>query len=415
MQIALRIKGSGIAHIHRIIIGGAAEKNTSGKCYLPHSSILVLTNQYPSQGNLYRNMFVHRRASGYKEDNITCDVMRMNIYAKEHYYEFEGIDVIDGQSEILKRILDTGSIKTICIHFLDRTMWTVIKEYLDSIRVIIWLHGAEIQPWWRRTFNYTNDIDLKQSKLDTDILLEFWGEVFSNAGNDALHFVFVSQYFADEVMKDNGVLLPRTSYSIIHNFIDTDLFKNQPKTNDMRTKILSIKPYASRKYANDLTTKAIVTLSKYDIFKKLEIYIYGDGEMFDTETAPLRHFKNVHLHKAFLSQREIVDLHKNCGVYIATTRMDAQGVSRDEAMSSGLVPIANAVAAIPEFVDEDCGLLVPAEDYIGVAQAILTLYNNPDLFIKLSSAAAERVRKQSSRKHTIEKEEQIIKSDLKKS
>lgn len=31
------------------------------------------------------------------------------------------------------------------------------------------------------------------------------------------------------------------------------------------------------------------------------------------------------------------------------TRMDTQGVSRDEAMCSGLVPITNKVAAVPEF------------------------------------------------------------------
>jgi glycosyltransferase involved in cell wall biosynthesis len=34
------------------------------------------------------------------------------------------------------------------------------------------------------------------------------------------------------------------------------------------------------------------------------------------------------------------------------SRTDTQGVSRDEAMSSGLVPVTNAVAAIPEFVDD---------------------------------------------------------------
>lgn len=407
-SIALRVKGTGTAQINRMTIGGQSADNTEGNCYLARSSVLVLTNQYPEPSNLYRNMFVHRRVMGYKEDNMCCEVMRMNIYSKEQFYEFESINVTEGQTEVLKRILDSGEIKTVCVHFLDSVMWSVLKEYIEKIRVIVWLHGAEIQPWWRRTFNYANNAELERGKASTEKLQEFWNEVFAAIDNKNLHFVFVSQYFADEVMEDYKVSLPQNSYSVIHNFIDTELFEYQNKTEDKRSKILSIKPYASRKYANDITTNAIVELSKNDIFRKLEFYLYGDGEMFDDDNAPLKRFKNVHLYKKFLSQREIADLHKNCGIFIATTRWDSHGVSRDEAMSSGLVTVANAVSAIPEFVDKNCGMLVPEEDYKGVAEAIAKLYNDPDLFLKLSGAASERVRRQSSRKQTIEKEEQLI-------
>lgn len=90
------------------------------------------------------------------------------------------------------------------------------------------------------------------------------------------------------------------------------------------------------------------------------------------------------------------------------TRGDTQGVSRDEAMASGLVPITNAVAAIPEFVDESCGILVPAEDYKAMADGIEKLYNEPEYFLKLSGNAAKRVRKQTAREFTICKEEELI-------
>ena len=52
-------------------------------------------------------------------------------------------------------------------------------------------------------------------------------------------------------------------------------------------------------------------------------------------------------------------MHKKNGIFMVPTRLDSQGVSRDEAMSSGLVPITNNVAAIPEFVDDTCGMLAP--------------------------------------------------------
>ena len=123
-------------------------------------------------------------------------------------------------------------------------------------------------------------------------------------------------------------------YSIIHNMIDTEKFRYVKKTPELRKKVLTIKPFANKKYANDLTTKGILELSKRPCFQDMEFAIYGRGELFDETNRPLKKFPNVSLHNVFLTQSEIAALHKQYGVYIATTRMDAQGVSRDEAMSS---------------------------------------------------------------------------------
>ena len=79
-----------------------------------------------------------------------------------------------------------------------------------------------------------------------------------------------------------------------------------------------------------------------------------------------------------------------------------------EAMSSGLVPVTNAVTAIPEFVDESCGILASGEDYMGMAVGIEKLYKNPELFAQLSKNAATRVRKQTSKEFTIDKEIELI-------
>jgi len=78
------------------------------------------------------------------------------------------------------------------------------------------------------------------------------------------------------------------------------------------------------------------------------------------------------------------------------TRLDTQGVSRDEAMSSGLVPITNRVFAIPEFVDESCAGLTDAEDAAGLAREIAAMVDDPTLFLARSAAAAARVRAQSA-------------------
>lgn len=410
VKIAFRPKGPGSATIKDVIFGGDSEfKDRS--CFLSRSDVLVLTNHYPSCESLYRNMFVHKRMTGYRDQGKCYDVMRMYPYATDGYREFEGINVLEGKGGDLLGILESGSIRTVCVHFLDREMWEVLKHFLDRINLIIWSHGADIQPWWRRAFNYQTDQELEQAKKQSEERMALWQEVFQAAGTHPhIHFVYVSQYFAKEIMEDYQIELNPSQYSIIHNHIDTELFTYEKKDPEQRKRIVTIKPFTSKKYANDLTTQGLIELSKRPCFKDLDIDIYGQGEDFDTDNKPLKAFSNVHLHQVFLRQDEIAKVHKDHGVFIATTRWDSQGVSRDEAMSSGLVVVAHNCTAIPEFMDENCGLLIPAESYVELADAIETLYNDPALFLRLSENAAKRVRNQTSRVFTIDKEIALIES-----
>ncbi len=91
--------------------------------------------------------------------------------------------------------------------------------------------------------------------------------------------------------------------------------------------------------------------------------------------------------------------------------MDAQGVSRDEAMASGLVPVTNAVTAIPEFVDDICGILAPGEDADAMAKGISLLYEQPGEFSAMSEAAAKRVRAQSDAQRVISAELAVVLDD----
>ena len=406
-KLGVRISGTGTVKLKNISIG-AEKSDDKISTFLSRSKVLVISNQYPSYDNLYRNMFVHKRMTSYKEDGFVYDAMRMNIYAKDGYSEFEGINIVEGYSEMLENILSSGKINTVCVHFLDKQMWDVLKNFGKEIKIFVWVHGAEIQPWWRREYNYNTKEELDKAKESSEVRMKFWHEVFSEYKNYNIKFIFVSQYFANEIFEDNKITLPKEDYYIIHNCIDTDMFNYIKKSPEQRKKVLSIRPYASNKYANDLSVKAILELSKRKCFNDIEFLMIGRGELFDSLLKPLREFKNVTIEKTFLRQNEISELHKKYGIFLTPTRMDAQGVSRDEAMSSGMVAITNAVAAIPEFVDDECGILVPSEDYMAMADAIEKLYNEPDYFLKLSENAAKRVRSQTSKEFTICKEEKLI-------
>jgi len=404
VRVGLRVRGPGVTTVRSVVL---EHVESAPQVVVPTSQDLVLTNHYPSYSDLYRNGFVHARLRAYRRRGERAEVFRLRSEDAVSFGEFESVDVTTGGQSALRNRLQSGVTRSILVHFLEPAMWDVLAEIQEVARIVVWVHGAEVQPWWRRVYNYRDAEELERAKEASALRLEFWRRVFAEAGVN-VHFVFVSRYFADEVMEDVGVELEPQRYSIIHNPIDTEIFTYTPKDTEQRKRILSIRPFASAKYANDLTVAAIQELRGEPWFGDLEFRIVGDGDLFEETLAPVRGLRNVRIERRFLSQGEIARLHQEYGVFVVPTRMDAQGVSRDEAMASGLVPVTNAVAAIPEFVDDRCGILAPAEDSGGLADGIRRLYADPQLFADMSRAAAQRVRRQSGESVVVEKELALI-------
>ncbi|MCQ2000379.1 glycosyltransferase [Arthrobacter zhaoxinii] len=406
VHLGLRIQGSGSCNVSGISFGAIERAGTSVGILNAKSQLLV-TNVYPSYGDLYRNGFVHSRVRSYRDAGLQTTVFVLNKRLRPGTYEFEGVDVQVGNAEDLDAAVRTNRFDSVLVHFLDETIWTVLEPFVESIPVIVWIHGAEIQPWYRRDFNYATEAERDKAKQLSAVRMSFWRRVFSSI-HPNLHFVLVSRYFAEEVMSDVGIKLPANRYSVIHNFVDTEIFKYNKKLPEDRFRILSIRPFASRKYANDLTVEAILHLRKHPNFAQASILIVGDGVLFDEVLGPLNELENVEIRREFLAQSDIAELHQGYGVFMSPTRMDSQGVSRDEAMSSGLVPVTTAVTAIPEFVDPSCGILAPAEDAASMANGIASLWDDPSKFLEMSAAASRRVYQQSRQEKTIDAEVQLI-------
>ncbi len=371
---------------------------------------IVIVDRYPSPDNLYAYAFVHMRVKAYIKAKLHTVVYCLEPTRESiSSYEFEGVKVYQGNGRLLTAMLDQGSFSAISVHFLTKEIWDSIKGAAEKINTYVWLHGSEIQDWSRRYFVYESPKQrLWAVRRYRDYYL-FWRAILQSK-NHKLHFIFVSKYFVDEVSDDLDINIEPSRFSVIHNFIDTDLFSYKHKPVEQRLNLLSIRPFDNTKYANDLTVKAILELSKESFFKELNIMIIGNGRLFDELVEPLKAFSNITLDKRFLTQTEIANMHKRYGVFLSPTRMDAQGVSRDEAMSSGLVPITSRNTAIPEFVSDTEGFMSPDEDYMGMVAAIKTLHANPSLFSAMSKASSERVRSQSGFSATIGKEIELLKN-----
>jgi glycosyltransferase involved in cell wall biosynthesis/spore maturation protein CgeB len=405
----LRVSGGGTLNVKELSIGHKKPQRQR-KAILTRSPRLLVGKGYPSGARLYHYSFIHRRVLAYREGGLRHAIFRWNP-GRLAFDEFEGIDVISGGGDHLAGLIGHNQFSSIDVHPLYPEMWAVLREHVSSRPINIWVHGAEIQPWYRRPYNYPPGPLRDRAVAATTNRLGMWREIFA-LRHPNIHLIFVSHYLADQSMADIGVELDPSQYSIIHNFIDENMFEYVPKPEQQRTKILSVRPYNSLVYANDLSVKAILALSEEPFFKELEFLLVGDGELFESTLEPLRKFQNVQIRKGFLSQRELANLHKDYGLFLVPTRMDSQGVSRDEAMASGLVPLTNRVAAIPEFVDEEVGIVADAEDWRGLAAGIKQLYLEPSRFLRMSEAAAGRVRRQSGYDATIAKEMTLIRGEV---
>lgn len=401
-EIGFRPKGPGRAEITKITVGGR-NVNDINVNLIPRSDSLVICRGYPSYSDIYKYMFVHTRVKGMKNRGVVLDTAVVSDIKKTSYREYDGINVCETNFEGLESLVKSG-VNRVFVHFIDLYMWNSLKPLLPNVDTYIFAHGADIQPWYRRSYNYVTAAEIKEAKLSFEKTERMWREVYAESSRRNIKFIFVSEYLKRTVSEDYGFEFDEKNSLVIHNCIDTDLFSYEKKSASQRFNILSVKSFANKNYANDISAKAIAELSKYPEFKRMKFDIYGEGARFKEDTKSLKRFKNVNLCEQYLTPAEIAKEHKTHGIFLCTTRMDTQGVSRDEAMSSGLVPVTNLVAAVGEFTDETCAVLAGNEDYKGIARGILRLVRNPALFLKMSENAAKRVRRQSSADIVLERE-----------
>lgn len=403
-QFVINVRGPVVQEIDGVWIGPIPAQ----PLFAPGARRLaVVCNAYPDYQNLYRNAFLHRRVLAYKERGVGVDVFVVKIGSELRNYEFEGVLVRECSAETLQATLKISGHAAIAVHFMDPGIWEAVKTVDPRTPLVIWVHGAEVQASRHRAFNYRTEEERKVAQHASDKRASFWRALVSGPPRE-LRYVFVSNYLAQQTWQDLGVRPTEERWSVIHNPIDTRLFSYQSKSATMAKRVLSIRPHASMIYANDLVAETIHRLAQEEIFSELQFTLVGDGELWEENFHGLERYSNVTLIRRFLSQQDIAELHRQHGVFLVPTRGDTQGVSRDEAMSSGLVPITNKVAAIPEFVDPSCAEICPPEDVDALASAVLRLASDPERFRSMSARASAHVQRKSGAQIIIEREIAVL-------
>jgi len=365
--------------------------------------ILILDENYPSESNHYADVFVHVRAKAYARH---AEVVVASTPNPSPGWTHEGIPVRTFPTAAdLSSFVDHFRPDVIAGHFVEGP---VITDVLLRTRIplVVWVHGYEALGWYRRLYNLQSLRGaMVRAYTNTRQLLRFRRLIghLNRVGSGA--FVFPSRWMQRVTEIDT---LSRIRHAeIVPNPIDGALFRYVPKVLEMRTRVLLVRSFDSRKYATDVAADAIVRLAAHPAFESFRFRIYGSGGLFSEFAARVQRYPNVTLHEGFVPQRDLPAIHAEHGVFLCPSRQDAQGVSMCESMASGLVPVTSRNTAIPEFVEDGkTGFLTRSSAEI--ARRLLELHNDPAHFQRVSENAARSIRAKCELQGVVERELTIL-------
>jgi N-acetyl sugar amidotransferase len=353
--------------------------------------IIVVSSDYPGPDLIYGDQFVHARVKRYKK---YCDAKVFGYNAgltTDRVFEYEGVSAyITSNIELFKTKVNEFDPDLIACHFVQQDLIETLLSIKKPIAVFV--HGYEALSWKRRLMNYRAPGDLRYLlayyKMNVKQLREMKKLGQRSNQTDSIHFVFISNWLKQAVESDWNMALKNSH--VIPNGIDTELFRFNDKRPELRKKILLLRSFKAWNYANDIAIDTILLLSKKEFFNDLEFTIYGEGFLFARLTKKVSHFSNVTLNNFFVENKTIPAIHEQHGLFLCPTRLDTQGVSMCEAMASGLIPLTSPIGGIPEYASDTISSFQfnSAEE---IAGKIEYLYNNPDVFLKMSRAARKEV------------------------
>jgi len=366
-------------------------------------SILILAHSYPASDGNYGGQHIERRVPFYKAAGYDVSIfVPTKSTRKQILTGNDGSLLYLAPLSQIEQVVKQTNARQLAIHSPTPEIYETTKKLMLDLPTHIWIHGFEARNWRELISDFSAEEIAKNGKsLDMNNVERQWtlSELFTNPD---INKIFVSEYMRS--VAEEFARTPALDSQVIHNVIDSNLFPYIPKSEEMRIHICSIRNFGKRNYATDLMSQTIVNLSEMPWFSKLSIEIFGDGKHFEQDTAPLLSFENVKLNQLFVGAKLLKDIFSRNGIGLLPTRWDSQGMLNGEAMSSGVVPISNAVTAIPEFISEAEGILADRENAKQLAEGICELVENPDRFLAMSESAQVRVRNQCGPEMTVQRE-----------
>ncbi|MCB0355513.1 MAG: glycosyltransferase family 4 protein [Bdellovibrionales bacterium] len=371
--------------------------------------IIIVANKYPIQGK-YGGEFVRARLK-YYTSFLKVAVIDLGANRKVISEEtMDNIPVIRSSYKLLLETLAKFPAKVLGIHSPSEAVFSSSLKFYKPHQIITWHHGSE-----------SLDLSKHYSFIATDCSFHKWKQVRSYQ-QDKLNFIkelvenpevtkiFVSDYLLQTTTED-ALAIPQ-NIRIIHNNITDEFFLPPDSVNfSSKKKIMVLRDFSSTKAA-DIAMGIINRMAMQPEFENLEITIYGFGQHWDAWTSPIKNYANVRLFEGYIDQNNIINLMQGQDILIVPTRHDTQGLVMCEAMAAGMLCVVNSIAAIPEFISNNEGVLVNSESPYTIVDELFKVLKNKEDYISRRKNAMTRALAQCGLENTITKEIALIKEKL---
>lgn len=366
-------------------------------------SIVVICPSYPTAQNPYAGNFIHQRVLAYQSAGQSVKVLVPTASTVATGTDKSlGVEVTRLAEADLAAAVRDSPVRAIALHSPPLSVLSRLDGLVPPEMMSVFLHGYETRDYARLLYNFPKGHMKANAKVLEPIHFSRMVAARKLFQDPRVNVIFVSEFLRTIAETDVGI--KATNAHIIPNYINGDKFKYREKTQDDRFSVLAIRPFVRANYGGDLIIKTLQGLSRHKEFANISFTLRGYGDDFDKAIVPLKDFRNIDVAKGILTQNEIVMLHQKNGVFLCPSRHDTQGVSLCEAMSSGLVPVTNAIGGIPEFVSADTGLLARDHNPQTYANLINALIDDPARFQRLSQSTATSMQTFCGRAATIDRE-----------
>jgi glycosyltransferase involved in cell wall biosynthesis len=211
---------------------------------------------------------------------------------------------------------------------------------------------------------------------------------------DSVDLIYaVSNDIRNHIIEDFNI--PESKIRYLPFGIDTDMFVPDSDRNNRNTNQIEV--FSNRGffpvYDNVTLVKGFALAYQKD--PRLHLTLRGKG-MGPDETSIQKLVADLGLHdkitfKQQTDYSEVPQDYRQADIFITTSTSDGTPVSLLEAMASGLPCIATSVGGIPEWVNNNTGLLIKPGSPEEVASALLKLARDPELRKQMGIAAREVV------------------------
>ncbi|MBI3596517.1 MAG: glycosyltransferase [Nitrospirae bacterium] len=255
----------------------------------------------------------------------------------------------------LVRLMKADKIDIVHTHLILANMWGAVGAYMSKVPVICKTeHGimTDLRTNCNRILDKFYSRIIYVSKSQREI---FKGETYDPLKHVVIYNAFNEDHFA--------INKPRENIRSLYGFSNDDI-------------VVGIVGRLVLQKGHDYLFIACKEIK--NIYRGIKMLIVGSG----SEEIRLKELARVFgLDALFLSGRnDIPELMRSMDIYVQPSLEEPFGIAIVEAMYSGLPVIATGVGGIPEIIkDGETGILVPPQDSKALANALLSLIENPGL------------------------------------